>query len=293
MNTDPSTTETESKPPADRGVRRREVVATGVGIGAALIAGCTGETEDPSSTDAGDAVASSGRFRLLVSDAPADIDDFEELVVTLDGARLFHADEETESNETDDEEMEANETDEETETNETDDEEMEANETDEETETNETDDDAAADTQAGFTTVEIDDATVDLTQVIGADAVSVFDGDLAEGRYAKLELNVAAAEGIVDGESVAVKVPSERLQITKPFTVRPDETVDFVFDITVVKRGQTNGYILQPVVSESGVAGRDVEMREVEADGSGANASNGAEAGDGSEADEEAQPNGS
>ena len=293
MNTDPSTTETESKPPADRGVRRREVVATGVGIGAALIAGCTGEAEDPSSTDAGDAVASSGRFRLLVSDAPADIDDFEELVVTLDGARLFHADEETETNETD-EEMEANETDEETETNETDDEEMEANETDdEEMETNETDDDAAADTQAGFTTVEIDDATVDLTQVIGADAVSVFDGDLAEGRYAKLELNVAAAEGIVDGESVAVKVPSERLQITKPFTVRPDETVDFVFDITVVKRGQTNGYILQPVVSESGVAGRDVEMREVEADGSGANASNGAEAGDGSEADEEAQPNGS
>ena len=274
MNTDPSTTETESKPPADRGVRRREVVATGVGIGAALIAGCTGETEDPSSTDAGDAVASSGRFRLLVSDAPADIDDFEELVVTLDGARLFHADEETETNETDDEEMEANETD------------------DEEMETNETDDDAAADTQAGFTTVEIDDATVDLTQVIGADAVSVFDGDLAEGRYAKLELNVAAAEGIVDGESVAVKVPSERLQITKPFTVRPDETVDFVFDITVVKRGQTNGYILQPVVSESGVAGRDVEMREVEADGSGANASNGAEASDGSEVDE-AQPNGS
>ena len=274
MNTDPSTTETESKPPADRGVRRREVVATGVGIGAALIAGCTGETEDPSSTDAGDAVASSGRFRLLVSDAPADIDDFEELVVTLDGARLFHADEETETNETTDEEIEANETD------------------DEEMETNETDDDAAADTQTGFTTVEIDDATVDLTQVIGADAVSVFDGDLAEGRYAKLELNVAAAEGIVDGESVAVKVPSERLQITKPFTVRPDETVDFVFDITVVKRGQTNGYILQPVVSESGVAGRDVEMREVEADGSGANASNGAEAGDGSEADE-AQPNGS
>ena len=263
MNTDPSTTETESKPPADRGVRRREVVATGVGIGAALIAGCTGETEDPSSTDAGDAVASSGRFRLLVSDAPADIDDFEELVVTLDGARLFHADEETESNETDEEETETNGT-----------------------------DDAATDTQAGFTTVEIDDATVDLTQVIGADAVSVFDGDLAEGRYAKLELNVAAAEGIVDGESVAVKVPSERLQITKPFTVRPDETVDFVFDITVVKRGQTNGYILQPVVSESGVAGRDVEMREVEADGSGANASNGAEAGDGSEADE-AQPNGS
>ena len=293
MNTNPSTTETESKPPADRGVRRREVVATGVGIGAALIAGCTGETEDPSSTDAGDAVASSGRFRLLVSDAPADIDDFEELVVTLDGARLFHADEETETNETD-EEMEANETDEEeTETNETTDEEIEANETDdEEMETNETDDDAAADTQAGFTTVEIDDATVDLTQVIGADAVSVFDGDLAEGRYAKLELNVAAAEGIVDGESVAVKVPSERLQITKPFTVRPDETVDFVFDITVVKRGQTNGYILQPVVSESGVAGRDVEMREVGADGSGANASNGAGAGDGSEADE-AQPNGS
>lgn len=55
-----------------------------------------------------------------------------------------------------------------------------------------------------------------------------------------------------------------KLQIVKPFEVGPGETLTFVFDITVVERGQTGEYNLLPVISESGVAGKDVQAREVD-----------------------------
>jgi hypothetical protein len=51
--------------------------------------------------------------------------------------------------------------------------------------------------------------------------------------------------------------------LTKPFEIKPNSTTSFVFDIQVVLRGnqQNNqGYILKPVISESGVAGEDVEV---------------------------------
>lgn len=37
-----------------------------------------------------------------------------------------------------------------------------------------------------------------------------------------------------------------------------------MFDITVVGKGQTGEYNLLPVISESGVAGKDVQAREVD-----------------------------
>jgi hypothetical protein len=70
--------------------------------------------------------------------------------------------------------------------------------------------------------------------------------------------------GVVDGGEVDVKLPSEKLQITNGFEVTPDEPVSFVFDINVVKRGRNNGYILKPVISGSGVAGRDVDVNEID-----------------------------
>ena len=67
----------------------------------------------------------------------------------------------------------------------------------------------------------------------------------------------------MDGEQADVKLPSEKLQLTKPFTVEADSSVSFVFDISVVKKGK-GGYNLLPVVSESGVNGKDVDVEEVE-----------------------------
>jgi hypothetical protein len=118
------------------------------------------------------------------------------------------------------------------------------------------------DGNGGFVVRELDGATVDLTEVVGDKAISVLDGELEEGRYSKIELYAESVDGVVDGESVDVKIPSEKLQITKSFEVVAGESVEFVFDINVVKKGN-GGYNLLPVISKSGVAGKDVEVEEV------------------------------
>lgn len=67
------------------------------------------------------------------------------------------------------------------------------------------------------------------------------------------------------------------------------ESVSFVFDVNVVKRGKTGEYNLLPVISESGVAAEDVEVTEVDEDGepTGTGAANGTAdaAADGNETD--------
>lgn len=156
----------------------------------------------------GPAGSSSGNFELLVSDAPAAIDDFESLEVTFSEARMFDSNDSSE-------------------------------------------------------TFDVSGRTVDLTEVKGAKAESLLNASLEPGNYSKVELHVASTRGIVNGSEVAVKVPPEKLMITKEFEVRPNKTTEFVFDIQVVLRGnqQNNqGYILKPVISESGVVGKDVEV---------------------------------
>jgi hypothetical protein len=259
--------------------RRREVLAVGGGLGATLLAGCVGDSpssdEDEPGTDSGgsdDGTQSGASFRLLISDAPADIGDFDRLDVTFDSARIFDGGDEDDDAETETPTEQATETPSGT---------PEATETEgtadggtTETEAEEDEDDGESDGdgegERGFYTLDLDDVTVDLTQVVGAKAMPVFDGELEPGTYQKVELNVASTEGIVDGEPAAVKVPSEKLQITKPFEVRAGESVGFVFDINVVKRGQKNSYILKPVISQSGLAGEDVDVEEVGENGEGA-----------------------
>lgn len=116
---------------------------------------------------------------------------------------------------------------------------------------------------ASMETIDISGKQVDLTQVKGAKAASLVNTSLAAGTYTKIELSAENVEGVVNGSSVDVKLPSEKLQLTKPFTVGPNTTTSFVFDIQVVLRGNAQhnqGYILKPVISESGVAGEDVEV---------------------------------
>lgn len=155
--------------------------------------------------------SSQGDFELLVSDAPAAIDDFEYLNTTFSTARVFV---QNGSNST-------------------------------------------------FEEIDIQDRTVDLTTVKGAKAESLVNTTLEPGNYSKIELEVSNIEASVNGSDTDVKLPSEKLQITKPFTVSENTTTSFVFDIQVVLRGNDSnnqGYILKPVISESGVAGKDVEV---------------------------------
>lgn len=224
-------------------MRRRAFLATASGVGTVALAGCSGG--GGSDDGGGSGGGGSGIFRLLVSDQPAAIEDFESLDVTLSSARVFRANE-------GDDITSAAVTPDETET-----------ETPEPT-VDETD--AGTADREGFVEFDLDGVTVDLTEVVGDRAVSVLEGELEEGRYSGIELRVSNAEGVVDGETVAVMVPSERLRIIKPFVIDPDAELSFVFDINVVQRGP-NGYNLLPVIGASGVVGEDVEVDEVGGDG--------------------------
>jgi hypothetical protein len=256
-------------------MNRRTFVTAAAGTGSALLAGCSGGggggggsgdgggsggTGDGTDTDGGGGGGSgggSGIFRLLISDQPAAIEDFESLDVTLSSARVFRAGEDetiTPSAIT----TTVTATPEPTDTDETTT--ATAEPTDTETTAPGTDDVDAS----GFVEFDLDDVTVDLTGVIGDRAISVLEGELEEGRYAGIELRVAAAEGVVDGEPVDVMVPSDRLRIIKPFEIAADAELDFVFDINVVRKGPNGGYNLLPVIGKSGVAGEDVEIEEVD-----------------------------
>ncbi|QSG04601.1 DUF4382 domain-containing protein [Halapricum desulfuricans] len=284
------------------GVKRRRFLLAGTAVGTALLSGCSGDpgaegsgndTDSPkgdTGTDSDDSTpeetstddgsdADTGTFRLLISDRPVAIDEFDSLDVSLDRARVFRSGQrEADGSESDDGETATetqtvgNETGTTTEPrtveNETEAEtvengaETQSDDSGTETAAGDIDDDDGDD-ERGFFVLDLDGATVDLTQVVGDKATGVFEDDLPAGRYSKIELEAADVEGIVDGESVSVKIPSGKLQIVKAFEVTPGETVEFVFDITVVKKGNSGGYNLLPVISESGVAGRDVDVEEV------------------------------
>ncbi|WP_302080413.1 DUF4382 domain-containing protein [Salinibaculum rarum] len=224
-------------------MKRRTFVATTAGLGTALLAGCSGDS------DTGDG-SGSGTFRLLISDQPAAIGDFDSLEVTLSSARVFRADEDDTSGTPTETPAESPEP------------------TTESTEdgTAETDEDDEDGETEGFVEFDLDSPTIDLTQVVGDRAIPVLEGELEAGRYSGIELRVASAEGVVDGETVGVKVPSNRLRIVKPFEVTADEELSFVFDINVVQKGPRGDYNLLPVIGKSGVAGEDVDVEEVDSD---------------------------
>lgn len=267
--------------------RRQYLKALGAVSIVGLSAGCTGDGGSGSgNTDVPeDSTASLGGFRLLISDQPVAIGDFDSLEVSFDEARVFRAD-----GDTDELEESATESPAPTESavgtaNSTRTAEP-ANATVTSTETangttttvnatstvgaNGTTTGTETDTgdQRGFREIDLDGATVDLTRVVGDKALSVFDGELPEGRYAKIELVASDVEGIVDGAAVDVLIPSGKLQIVKPFEVVAGETLSFVFDINVVEKGQTGDYNLLPVVAKSGVSGTDVDVEEIDQDGS-------------------------
>ena len=223
-------------------MRRRSLIKTTAGLGAVLLAGCSGSDSD---SDTGG--TASGTFRLLISDQPVAIEEFDSLDVTLSAARVFQADE--------DEDITprvVNGTENGSTTSPSD------NTTDDDTEESEDGD------GGGVVEFDLDSVTVDLTQVKGDRAVSVLESELDEGRYSGIELQVAGAEGVVDGEAVDVMVPSNRLRLIKPFEVGGGEELSFVFDITVIQKGPRGGYNLLPVIGKSGVAGEDVDVEEVD-----------------------------
>ena len=238
---------------------------------------------------AGDADSESGTVDFYVSDRPNDMDDFEHLNVTITTVR-FHlvdpADNGTDS-ENDTEGPEDGATVSDTVTNDTatvnatvtpngtvttdgtatatpagnesDDDDAESGVEPGEEDENERDDDGE---DGRWVVREVNATTVDLTRLHGANATLVESFDLPAGEYDQVFLEVSETNGtLTDGSSTEVKLPSERLKLTREFTVGNGEDVDFVFDVTVHKAGKSGKYILHPVASESGT---DVPIERVD-----------------------------
>jgi hypothetical protein len=95
---------------------------------------------------------------------------------------------------------------------------------------------------------------VNLTDLQGNRAQEIWRGDVPEGEYSKVFLEVSRVSGILwdGGEEVEIKLPSGKLQISKPFTVKSGEVTNFVYDLTVVKAGKSGQYILKPQIGQSG-----------------------------------------
>lgn len=207
-----------------------------------VLAGCSGvdtgpgESGDPSDGVSGDAT---GTISFYISDQQNAIDDFEHLNVTVTMVG-FHRADEGDGNET-----------EVTETNATED----GNET-------EAGDDEE---RAGWVEYEVNATTVDLTELQGENATLIEQFEVPNGTYDKVFVHVSDVNGTLkNGERTDVKLPSSKLQLNKRFTVGDGESVEFVYDITVIKRGKSGSYLIKPVASESGT---DQDIREVDDDG--------------------------
>lgn len=77
-------------------MKRRDFLVTGVGTGTLIVAGCAGGDGALAGDDDADsddrAVQDSGTFRLLISDKPVAIGDFDRLDVSFANARVFRGD---------------------------------------------------------------------------------------------------------------------------------------------------------------------------------------------------------
>jgi len=96
---------------------------------------------------------------------------------------------------------------------------------------------------------------VDLKQLIADNATEIWSGNLTPGVYTKVFIYVDNVTGILDdadGDEANVKLPSNKLQISKPFEVIDGEVTNFVYDVTVIKAGKSGKYILKPQIAQSG-----------------------------------------
>ncbi|MFA9416243.1 DUF4382 domain-containing protein [Natrinema sp. HArc-T2] len=244
------------------------------------IAGCAGgmggnpgtdaPTDDSSLADSSD--GGTGTASFYISDEPNVIDDFEHLNVTITkvgfkktGNVTANATNETDGETTESDES-GNESDDEGEPtadtesdNETDTDEPKADETG-----GETDGDGDDASEERWIEYDVNETTVDLTELKGANASMVDEFELPAGEYETVFIHVSDTEGVLtDGTKTRVKLPSNKLQLHTAFTVGNNKSVDFVYDIAPHKAGKSGKYILKPVISQSGT-GDEVEIQDVD-----------------------------
>ncbi len=107
---------------------------------------------------------------------------------------------------------------------------------------------------------------VDLTLVQGDKTQEIWRGDVPEGQYSKVFIQVVGVHGILKetGEEVEIKLPSQKLHISKQFQITTDTVTSFTYDLTVIAAGNPQSgikYILKPQVDQSGADSKVKEGR--------------------------------
>jgi len=209
--------------------RRRYLQATGVAaLGSVGLAGCVGRA--------------TGTLATRITDQPADIGDFESLVVTIEGFWLGPEGTEPEAGDAD-----GNETDTDgggDDGADGDSETADGNETD-------ADDDDEDDTDDGREYFEFDEPQeADLVELQNGETQLIDERELRTGEYPYLQLDVSSADGtLTDGSDATVDLPGNApLTFNAAFEIRENARTTFTADFAPVLRG--NGrYLLRPVPS--------------------------------------------
>jgi hypothetical protein len=243
----------------------RHALASVLVAGLVLLAGCsggfTGTPTEESALDGGTTAeeiqGETGTVNMYISDERNAIEDFEHLNVTITRVGIKPAGEGEDADDGDEDDAETEPAETTADANTTD-----AEGTDEPPDADESDDDGDSDGE--WVEYEVDNRTVDLTDLKGANATKLSSLEVANGTYEKVFVYVSEVDGTLkDGSDQRVKLPSGKLQLNSEFTVGDGEEVDFVFDITAFEAGNSGKYILEPVISESGT---DVEIDPDDAD---------------------------
>ncbi len=202
-------------------------------------------TTEPTDDDSEQTNDITGTVAFYLSDKPSQIDDFRHLNVTIDRVGFHRAESTTTAT--------PNATATATATN---------------TTTAASEDAEESDEKAGEITREVDARSVDLTRLKGENATLIGTPQIPAGNYTKVFVYVDSINAtLTDGSTTNVKLPSQKLQLTKGFTLEPNGTVSFVYDISIFEAGNSGKYILKPVISESGP---DTDLRDVDAEESDA-----------------------
>jgi len=251
--------------------RRAYLKTTGLATAGMIgLAGCTGDGDDGTTAGTDDGTEDDSAFGTLstsITDQPNDIDDFEELIVTIDGIWIKPAS-------TDDGDEEAPEDDDEAPEDSSDDAGEETDEDDEETGGNgdgehddaededDVDDGEDVDQGEGRRYIEFDEPqTADLVDLQGDNTQLVDETDVEVGDYQFLQLNVSNTEGILveDGSDADVETPGNApLQFQQHFEIRADERTRFIADFAPMRQGR-GSYIIRPVAAGTRVLYGDEE----------------------------------
>jgi hypothetical protein len=113
----------------------------------------------------------------------------------------------------------------------------------------------------GWMEFEPDVKVVDLTTVQGDKTQQIWRGNIPEGEYTKVFIYVSNVQGVLkeamesNGQSVEIKLPGNKLHISKPFQITEGTVTSFTYDLTVIATGNEQSgikYILKPQANESG-----------------------------------------